>query len=165
MAQGSKTSTGKVEQPARKKAAQAGTQATARRRDGQIGARRSDSVPVRRGSTPAPRAQGELPRRTEFLVGVLGNKRTAELLKVAESQPSRWRRSEELPGPRVAPLLVDLDHVVGRLILVWDESLVADWLTSSNAFLEGARPIDVIATRGTSEVVEAIEAEAAGTFA
>ena len=64
-----------------------------------------------------------------------------------------------------APLLVDLDHVVARLLLVWDESLVTDWLTTANSFLEGARPIDVLARRGSTEVVEAIEAEAAGAYA
>jgi uncharacterized protein (DUF2384 family) len=62
-------------------------------------------------------------------------------------------------------LLVDLDHVVARLTLVWDTSLVGQWLLSPNAHLEGSRPIDVLATRGSSEVVDAIEAEAAGAFA
>jgi len=103
--------------------------------------------------------------RAARLVGVLGNKGVAQLLNVSESQPSRWKSGEEVPSARSAPLLVDLDHVVGRLLLVWDASVVLDWLTGPNGFLEGARPIDVIATRGTTEVVEAIEAEAAGGYA
>lgn len=108
---------------------------------------------------------GQLALRTSFLVGVLGNKRTAEMLNVSQSQPSRWRRSAEVPSAAVAPLLVDLDHVVARLTLVWDTSLVGQWLLSPNAHLEGSRPIDVLAARGSSEVVDAIEAEAAGAFA
>ena len=103
--------------------------------------------------------------RAARLVGVLGNKGVAQLLSVSESQPSRWKTGEEVPNARSAPLLVDLDHVVGRLLLIWDQSVVFDWLTGPNGFLEGARPIDVIATRGTNEVVEAIEAEAAGGYA
>jgi len=95
---------------------------------------------------------------------VLGNKGVAQLLNVSESQPSRWRTGEEVPSARFAPLLVDLDHVVGRLLLIWDQSVVFDWLTGPNGFLEGARPIDVIAARGTNEVVEAVEAEAAGAY-
>jgi uncharacterized protein (DUF2384 family) len=98
-------------------------------------------------------------------VGVLGNKGVAQLLNVSESQPSRWKTGEEVPSARSAPLLVDLDHVVGRLLLIWDSSVILDWLTGPNGFLEGARPIDVIATRGTTEVVEAVEAEAAGGYA
>jgi hypothetical protein len=103
--------------------------------------------------------------RAARLVGVLGNKGVAQLLGVSESQPSRWKTGEEVPNARSAPLLVDLDHVVGRLLLIWDDSVVFDWLTGPNGFLDGARPIDVIATRGTNEVVEAVEAEAAGGYA
>ena len=99
--------------------------------------------------------------RAARLVGVLGNKGVAQLLGVSESQPSRWKTGEEVPNARSAPLLVDLDHVVGRLLLIWDQSVVFDWLIGPNGFLEGARPIDVIATRGTNEVVDAVEAEAA----
>jgi hypothetical protein len=104
-------------------------------------------------------------RRTDFLVGVLGNKRVAELLNVSASQPSRWRKADEIPGPQVAPVLVDLDHVVGRLLLIWDQSVIGDWLTGPNAFLDGARPIDVLATRGSDEVMGVIEAEAEGAYA
>jgi hypothetical protein len=104
-------------------------------------------------------------RRADFLVDVLGNKLVADLLNVTQSQPSRWRRAQEVPGPQVAPVLVDLDHVVGRLLLLWDRAVVGDWLTGPNAFLDGARPIDVLATRGSSQVIEAIEAEAAGAYA
>ena len=103
--------------------------------------------------------------RAARLVGVLGNKGVAQLLGVSESQPSRWKTGEEVPNARSAPLLVDLDHVVGRLLLIWDQSVVFDWLIGPNGFLEGARPIDVIATRGTNEVVDAVEAEAAGGYA
>jgi hypothetical protein len=103
--------------------------------------------------------------RTELIVGVLGNKQTAELLNVSQSQPSRWRTGAETPGVAVAPLLVDLDHVIARLLILWDRSVVFDWLTGPNGFLDGARPIDVIAARGTTEVIEAIEAEAGGAYA
>jgi hypothetical protein len=104
-------------------------------------------------------------RRADFLVGILGNKLIANLLRVAESQPSRWRRAEEVPGPQVAPVLVDLDHIVGRLLLIWDRSVIGDWLTGANSFLDGARPIDVLVARGSVDVIEAIEAETAGTYA
>jgi hypothetical protein len=104
-------------------------------------------------------------RRAEFLVAILGNKLVAELLQVAESQPSQWRRAKEVPGPQVAPLLMDLDHVVGRLLLIWHPSVIGDWLRGSNAFLEGARPIDVLTLRGSTPVIQAIEAEAQGAYA
>ena len=103
-------------------------------------------------------------RRADFVVSILGNRATAELLEVSPSQPSRWRRGEEVPGPGVAALLVDIDHVLGRLLLVWDREVAYDWLTGANPHLDGSRPIDVIATRGTADVVDAIVAEAAGAY-
>jgi hypothetical protein len=103
--------------------------------------------------------------RANLVVRVLGNRRTAALLGVAESQPSRWRNAVEVPSAQVAPLLVDLDHVVARLQLIWDEEIIGDWLEGPNAFLEGSRPIDVLRINGSGPVLEAIEAEAAGAYA
>jgi hypothetical protein len=104
-------------------------------------------------------------RRSEFVIRVLGNQRAADLLRVSKSQPSRWKSGEETPGPAAARRLVDLDHVLARLALVWDESLAADWLTTPNGFLEGATPMQVIESRGTTDVIEAIDAEAEGAYA
>ena len=41
-------------------------------------------------------------------------------------------------------MLVDLDHIIARLQLIWDEEVIGDWLEGTNAFLDGARPIDVL---------------------
>jgi len=125
--------------------------------------RHATSKDAASGQTIAPAWAPD--ERAARLVSVLGNKGVAQLLNVSESQPSRWRTGEEVPSVRSAPLLVDLDHVVGRLLLIWDTSVILDWLTGPNSFLEGARPIDVIAARGTNEVVDAVEAEAAGSYA
>lgn len=103
--------------------------------------------------------------RAEQIVSVLGNKRAARMLSVSESQPSRWRNAQEVPGPQVAPALVDLDHIIARLQLLWDTDVIGDWLEGSNAFLEGARPIDVLLVHGSVPVLEAIEAEASGAYA
>ena len=123
-------------------------------------------APVRRApkaSTPGP---AWAPRqRAEFVVGVLGNHRTAELLGTADSQPSRWRSGQEVPGPATAAKLLDLDHVLARLLLVWSGDVAFDWLSGSNPHLEGARPIDVLMIRGPSEVVAALDADDIGSYA
>jgi hypothetical protein len=62
-------------------------------------------------------------------------------------------------------MLVDLDHIIARLQLIWDEEVIGDWLEGTNAFLDGARPIDVLRLNGSVPVLEAIEAEAAGAYA
>ena len=103
--------------------------------------------------------------RADQVVRVLGNRRAAAVLGVSESQPSRWRKAVEVPSSQVAPMLVDLDHIIARLQLIWDEDVISDWLEGANAFLDGARPIDVLRVNGSGPVLEAIEAEAAGAYA
>ncbi len=103
--------------------------------------------------------------RAGHVVRVLGNRRAAALLGVSESQPSRWRNAVETPSSQVAPALVDLDHIVARLQLIWDDEVIGDWLEGANAFLDGARPIDVLRVNGSVPVLEAIEVEAEGAYA
>ena len=63
-------------------------------------------------------------------------------------------------------MLVDVDHVLAHALLVWgDESVAGDWLNTSNAHLDGVRPIDWIRRHGTAQVVDALRAEAAGAYA
>lgn len=120
----------------------------------------------RRGRAGTGEAPAWLPReRTAFVVDHLGGVRAvAALLGVSPSQPSRWRRGEETPGPEAARMLVDLDHVLATLLQVWEPEVATDWLHTSNAQLDGARPIEVLRVRGSTEVVAAARAEAAGAY-
>lgn len=103
--------------------------------------------------------------RTEFLIDVVGGVNAlARLLDVSASQPSRWRTGAETPGPETARRLLDLDHIVARVLLLWDRSLVEAWLTGANAHLDGRRPIDVLRLRGAAEVLAALDAEAQGAY-
>jgi hypothetical protein len=123
-------------------------------------------APTRRRAMATKAGPAWEPRqRAEFVVGVLGNHRTAELLGTADSQPSRWRSGQEVPGPATAAKLLDLDHVLARLLLVWSGDVAFDWLSGPNPHLEGARPIDVLMIRGSSEVVAALDADDAGSYA
>jgi uncharacterized protein (DUF2384 family) len=89
----------------------------------------------------------------------------ARTLGVAASQPSRWRSGEEVPSPEIAAKLLDLDHVVALAVQAWDPAVVGDWMTSGNAFLDGARPIDVLLRRGSPEVIAALRATLSGAYA
>jgi hypothetical protein len=104
-------------------------------------------------------------RRTSFVVEVLGNQTVASALRVNKSQPSRWKSGAEAPSDRAAAGLVDLDYVLARLLLVWDESVARDWLSTPNGFLDGASPLEVIEREGPLPVVEAIDAEASEAYA
>lgn len=94
-----------------------------------------------------------------------GPSNVAKLLQVAKSQPGRWVRGVEAPSERPAKHLLDLDYALSRLEQVYDPDTATTWLTSPNAFLEGARPVDVLLTDGPAAVIEAIDATAAGSYA
>lgn len=105
--------------------------------------------------------------RAEFVRDVLGGTRSAAaMLGVAPSQASRWVSGDSAPGPKQARVLVDVEYVLARLMILWaDAGLARDWLETPNGHLGGIRPADWIRERGTAEVVEAIQAEAAGAYA
>jgi hypothetical protein len=103
------------------------------------------------------------PERTRWLADVIGGTgRLASMLAVSASQTSRWSRGEERPSADVAPLLIDLEHVLARVGLVWPGASAGAWMTGANAYLEGARPIDVLRLSGPGPVLEALDAQAWG---
>jgi hypothetical protein len=71
------------------------------------------------------------------------------------SQPSRWLKGEERPGPGAAPLLIDLEHVLAQVRLVWGETAARTWLETANTYLDGTRPIDVLQISGPAPVLDA----------
>ncbi len=94
----------------------------------------------------------------------LGSKaRAAEYLDVARSQPGKWLSGEERPNPRARRLIQDF--VWGRLTDERSPEVAELWLSSPNAFLDGTTPINWMKTRGAEDVVGAIDAEEAGSFA
>jgi hypothetical protein len=99
------------------------------------------------------------------VVGALGNNVTADLLGTSRSQPSRWKSGKEQPSADSRKRIADLDYILDRLLLELYPDQVGMWLTSANAHLGGARPIDVLKTRGAVGVIPAIDALAAGAFA
>lgn len=118
------------------------------------------------GSRAAGATDWKAAERAAFLIDALGGvSKLAEALGVSKSQPGRWRDGTEKPGATAAKNLLDLDHVMGRASLVWAPDVAALWMNSSNAFLEGAKPIDVLITRGPNDVISALDATMSGAFA
>lgn len=108
-----------------------------------------------------------LQQRVHDVALALGSRaRLAGVLGVAASQPTRWIKGEETPNAANARAVVDLEHVVARTRLLWgDDETVRLWLDGRNAFLAGARPVDVVVTRGVAPVIEALDQEMAGAYA
>ena len=108
----------------------------------------------------------QIEQRVSAVAAALGSKaKMATLLAVSPSQPTRWIEGSEKPNSENARTIVDLDHVIARAELLWKPSVISSWLIGSNAFLDGARPIDVLKTRGSSPVIDALDQELAGGYA
>lgn len=123
-----------------------------------VGTGRPVDVPARRPRTttfsPLPLADD----RAGFLIDMFGGAaQLARILGVSRSQPSRWQRGQELPSSVVAQQLLDLDHVAAKAMMIWSKDVAVQWLTSSNRALDGARPVDVIVARGSSDVIEELD--------
>jgi hypothetical protein len=143
-----------------KSSTKSGTAAAARRAGPR--ASKSGTARGRREDQLAPVVS--LLDRLERLVGGLGNNKVAELLDVSQSQPSRWRRSQEGIDPENQRRVLDLDYVMSRLLQLYPPEQARLWLRSHNAHL-GARPVDVLRQRGVAPVIQAIDAEAEGAYA
>jgi hypothetical protein len=74
-------------------------------------------------------------------------------------------RAGEPVDPVVAQRVEDVKRVIDAAAEVWDETVIASWLSSGNDYLRGATPIDVLLQSGPDEVLVALEAEAEGVFA
>lgn len=127
------------------------------------------SVQVRRSGGTGRGTPVEIdPLRVKIAViaGVLGSyAKTAEFLGVARSQPGKWLSGEERPNPQARRLIQDLEYVWDRLTDDRPSEAAHIWLRSANAFLNGAAPITWLRTRGPDEVIAAIDAEEAGSYA
>lgn len=133
---------------------------------------------AKRGAIPDRVAKAVLPSnaevtalsiqaRTTAVAQALGSRaKLAQVLKVSTSQPTRWISGDESPNSENTRAIVDLEHVVTRARLLWsDDATVSSWLNGRNAFLDGARPVDVIALQGSGPVIDALDQETAGVFA
>ncbi|MGI8808489.1 MAG: antitoxin Xre/MbcA/ParS toxin-binding domain-containing protein [Acidimicrobiales bacterium] len=91
--------------------------------------------------------------------------KTAEFLDVARSQPGKWLAGHERPNPRARRLIQDLEYIWDRITDDRSRSAAHIWLGSANAFLDGATPLTWLKTRGPDDVIAAIDAEEAGSYA
>lgn len=106
-----------------------------------------------------------LPARVAFLAETLGDPATvAAVLEVDTEQLSRWTNGEEVPELSRARQILELDHVAAVACLVWQPEVAESWLVGANTHLEGSRPIDVMTTRGSEDVLEALDAEVQFAF-
>lgn len=116
-------------------------------------------------STVMPDRVPDVRSRASTIASVLSQSALAELLGVNRSSVSRWVRGQDSPASEHATALIDLDYVLAIYGQLRDVETFRTWLTSPNAFLNGATPHHVLELEGPTRVIGAVRAEAAGSFA
>lgn len=71
----------------------------------------------------------------------------------------RLGREPEEPGSSAAPVSKEIDYVLVRANQVWGPDAARIWITSANAFLGGARPLEVLEREGAARLIEVLRAE------
>jgi uncharacterized protein (DUF2384 family) len=88
----------------------------------------------------------------------------ADMLGVSRSQVTRWLR-----GAGIDPLNAErvdlLELVMSNLLRVYSVAVAERWLTGLNPGLGDRRPLDLIRRGQARELLDAIAAERAGSFA
>lgn len=123
----------------------------------------------------APLLEIAPPRKAEALVDVLpllrrldaafGPRALARLLGVGPSTITNWKRKRHAISNTYAVRVIDLHDVMVRALRLYRPAVAMDWLVGHEPFLNGARPIDVLVTRGSAPLIDALRAQEAGAYA
>jgi uncharacterized protein (DUF2384 family) len=88
----------------------------------------------------------------------------ADLLGVSRSRVTRWLRGAGL-DPMNAERVELLELVWANLLRLYEPEAARAWLVGLNPNLGDRRPIDLVRRGRSRELIEAISAERAGSFA
>ena len=91
-------------------------------------------------------------------------RRQCELLGVSRSRVTRWLKGAGL-DPLNAEKVDLLELVWGNLLRVYEPEAARAWLTGVNPHLGDRRPVDLIRAGKAEELMRAIRAERAESFA
>lgn len=103
--------------------------------------------------------------RIEALVDDLGGRaEAARTLGVDRSRITRWLQDEE-PDKHNLRRVESVEIVLARLLRIYSRETALKWLTGFNAHLGDRRPLDLLRAGRLSDVLDALDAEEAGSFA
>ena len=103
--------------------------------------------------------------RVRHITQIMTQAHLAALVGVSRSSVSRWIDGSDVPSDTNAAMVLDIDYILGQYAQAYPAVRLHDWFVSSNAFLNGALPRDVLVLEGPTRVIDALHAEAAGSFA
>lgn len=103
--------------------------------------------------------------RLERLKEVFGVRPLAALLDTDASNLSKAISGTRELSPEVAKRALDLEHVLARALQLMEPQVVIDWLEGTEATFGFARPIDILATRGSAPLLTILDRMEDGAYA
>lgn len=91
-------------------------------------------------------------------------RKLAQALDVSPAQVSRWIKGKGI-DPLNAERVDVLELVMASLLRLYSPAVAERWLFGANPHLSERRPIDLVRTGRAQELLSAISAERAGSFA
>jgi transcriptional regulator with XRE-family HTH domain len=91
-------------------------------------------------------------------------RRLAEMLGVSPAQVSRWLRGQGI-DPLNADKIDVLELVMASLLRIYDPEVARQWLLGVNPHLGNRRPIDLVRMGRVEDLLGAIHAERAESYA
>src|SRR3954454_3648489 len=91
-------------------------------------------------------------------------RKLAQLLDVSPAQVTRWIKGKGIDDAN-ADRVDALEVVMSQLLRLYTPDVAATWLRGLNPHLRDRRPIDLIRRGRTIEVLDAIQAVRAGSYA
>jgi uncharacterized protein (DUF2384 family) len=96
--------------------------------------------------------------------GALKGADVANIAAVSPATVSRWLSGKALPHPRTQLVISDLRYVVDRLAELYTPEETRLWLYARHRLLDGKRPIDLIQTGRTEDVLSVVESLDQGSY-
>lgn len=81
----------------------------------------------------------------------------ANITNVSKATVSRWRNGRKIPHPSTQLVISDLIYTVNRLSEYYTTQEIRTWLYARHPQLNGSRPIDLISTNRTQEVLVVLD--------
>ena len=103
--------------------------------------------------------------KVEALSRDLGSQRKlADLLGVSPAQVSRWQRGQGIDDVN-ADAVDLLELVMSNLLRLYESEAAVRWIVGVNPHLGDRRPLDLVRSGKSRELLDAIAAERSGAFA
>jgi uncharacterized protein (DUF2384 family) len=124
------------------------------------------SLPILHIDPPKnPGALSDVVPLLERLVSAFGTRQLARLLAVEAGTVSNWIARRRNISHDLAKRIMDLHDVLTRALQIYGPRTAMDWLVGSEPYLDHARPIDVLVSRGSGPLIEALEGIDSGGYA